>query len=81
MIKTEEKSKKIYLTIYNLLIAEDLWQARYQISEYTNFKGDLKERNFFCSDKIYQRKFDKKLKERFFNRYKLLNQIVIKLFC
>ena len=27
----EKKSKKIYLIYYNLLIAQDLWQAHYQI--------------------------------------------------
>ena len=27
----EKKVKKIYLTYYNLLIAQDLWQTHYQI--------------------------------------------------
>ena len=27
----EKKLQKIYLTYYNLLIAQDLWQAHYQI--------------------------------------------------
>ena len=27
----ENKLQKIYLTYYNLLIAQDLWQAHYQI--------------------------------------------------
>ena len=27
----EEKLQKIYLTYYNLLIMQDLWQAHYQI--------------------------------------------------
>ena len=31
MIKIEKKLQKIYLTYYNLLIAQDLWQAHYQI--------------------------------------------------
>ena len=29
--KIEKKLKKTHLTSYNLLIAQDLWQARYQI--------------------------------------------------
>ena len=31
MIKTDKKSQKLYLTDYNLLIAQDLWQVHYQI--------------------------------------------------
>ena len=31
MIKTDKKSQKLYLTDYNLLIAQDLWQVYYQI--------------------------------------------------
>ena len=31
MIKLEKKLLKMYLTNYNLLIAQDLWQAHYQI--------------------------------------------------
>ena len=31
MIKKKEKSQKLYLTDYNLLIMQDLWQAHYQI--------------------------------------------------
>ena len=27
----EKKLQKIYLTFYNLLIAQDLWQAHYQV--------------------------------------------------
>ena len=27
----EKKLQKIYLTYYNLLIAQDLWQAHYQV--------------------------------------------------
>ena len=30
-IKMEKKLQKIYLTYYNLLIVQDLWQAYYQI--------------------------------------------------
>ena len=29
--KMEKKLQKLYSTYYNLLIAQDLWQARYQI--------------------------------------------------
>ena len=32
LIKMEKKLQKIYLTYYNLLIAQGLWQAHYQIS-------------------------------------------------
>ena len=38
--------------------------------EYTNFKDDLIEDKWLSCKKIYRRKFDKKLKERFFNTYK-----------
>ena len=31
MTKLEMKLQRIYLTYYNLLIAQDLWQAHYQI--------------------------------------------------
>ena len=31
LIKMEKKLQKIYLTYQNLLIAQDLWQAHYQI--------------------------------------------------
>ena len=51
LIKIEKKLQKIYLTFYNLLIAQGLWQTHYQIlstneicdcfHEYTNLKDDL----------------------------------------
>ena len=41
--------------------------------EYTNFKNDLIEYKYLCCNKIYQRKFDERLKERFFNIYKFCN--------
>ena len=31
LIKMEKKLRKKYLTYYSLLIAQDLWQAHYQI--------------------------------------------------
>ena len=31
MIKIEKKLQNLYLTDYNLLTAQDLWQAHYQI--------------------------------------------------
>ena len=31
LIKTDKKSQKLYLTDYNLLIVQDLWQVHYQI--------------------------------------------------
>ena len=34
--------------------------------EYTNFKDDLIECKCLCCNKIYQHKFDEKLKEQFF---------------
>ena len=39
--------------------------------EYRNFKDGLIEYKCLCCNKSYQRKFDEKLKERFFNTYKL----------
>ena len=41
--------------------------------EQTNSKGDLIEYKCLCCNKSYQRKFDEKLKERFFNTYKFSN--------
>ena len=41
--------------------------------EYTNFKDDLIEYKCLCCKKSYQRKFNEKLKERFFNTYKFSN--------
>ena len=41
--------------------------------EYTNFKDDLIEFKCLCCSKRYQRKFEEKLKERFFNTYKFSN--------
>ena len=40
---------------------------------YTNFKDDLLEYKCLCRNKIYQYKFHKNLKERFFNTYKFYN--------
>ena len=31
LLKIEKKLQKLYLTDYNLLTAQDLWQAHYQI--------------------------------------------------
>ena len=101
----EKTLQKIYLTYHNLLIAQDLWQAHYQILlimflkefiepngntgtmiknaklvelnistvylEYTNFKDGLIEYKCLSCNKSYQRKFDEKFKERFFNAYKI----------
>ena len=41
--------------------------------EYANFKDDLIEYKCLSCNKIYQQKFHKKLKERFFNTYKFSN--------
>ena len=41
--------------------------------EYTSFKDDLTEYKYLCCNKHYQRKFDEKLKEEFFNAYKFSN--------
>ena len=41
--------------------------------QYTNFKDDLIEYKCLCCNKNYQLKFDKKLKERFFNTCKFSN--------
>ena len=42
--------------------------------EYINFKVDLIEYKCLCLIKSYQHKFDKKLKEQFFNSFKFSNQ-------
>ena len=42
--------------------------------EYTNVKDDLIKYKYLCCNKKYQRKFDKRFKERFFNTYKFSNQ-------
>ena len=39
--------------------------------EYTNFKDDLIEYKCLCCNNGYQQKFDEKLKDWFFNRYKI----------
>ena len=41
--------------------------------EYINFKDDLIEYKCYCCNKIYQKKFDEKLKEQFFNTFKCSN--------
>ena len=41
--------------------------------EYANFKDDLIEQKCLCCKKKYQRKFDKKLKEQYFNTCKFSN--------
>ena len=98
----------MYITYNNLLIAQDIWQAHYQVLsiiflkefielnvksdtsiknvkrrikykycdcflECINFKDVLIEYRCLCCNKSYQHKFDKKLKERFFNTYKFSN--------
>ena len=40
--KNGEDYKKIYLTHYNLLIAQDLWQAHYQIFSIIFLKESIK---------------------------------------
>ena len=39
--------------------------------EYTNFRDDLIEYKCLCCNNSYQQKFDEKLKDWFFNRYKI----------
>ena len=41
--------------------------------EYRNFKDDLIEYKCSCCNKNYHHKFNKKLKERFFNTYEFTN--------
>ena len=48
--------------------------------EYTIFKDDLIEYKCLLCNKNCQRKFDEKLKERFFNTYKFLITTIISLF-
>ena len=45
-------------------ITYEVWDC---FIEYTNFKDDLIEYKCLCCNKNYQKKFDEKLKERFFN--------------
>ena len=65
----EKKLQKVYLTYYNLLIAQDLYQANYQCKycncflENTNYKDDFIKYKCLCCKKKYQQKLDKKLKE------------------
>ena len=47
--------------------------------EYINFKDDLIEYKCVSCNKIYQQKFDEKLKERFLNTYKFSNHVNNKL--
>ena len=51
-----------------------VFHTEYATVEYTNFKDDLVEYQCLCFNKNYQQKFDKKLKERFFNTHKVSNQ-------
>ena len=55
----------------------EIYQIKYKycmfFQEYTNFKDDLIEYKCLCCNKGYQRKFDEKLKERFFNTCKFSN--------
>ena len=54
----------------------ETWEVKYKhcncFLEYTNL--------CFCCNKSYQRKFDKKLKERFFKTYKFLTTTIISFF-
>ena len=49
----EKKLQKIYLTYYNLLILEDLWQAHYQIFSII-FLKEFIELNVKNDDKTYE---------------------------
>ena len=42
LIKKEKKSPTLYLTVYNVLIAQNLWQAHYQILLITSLKEFMK---------------------------------------
>ena len=42
MVRTEKKSQNAYLTSYNLLLAQDLWQADYQILSIISLKKFLR---------------------------------------
>ena len=48
------------------------------VLEYTNVKDDSIEYKCLCCNKSYQRKFDEKLKEPFFNTYKFSNNDINK---
>ena len=55
----------------------ETWRIKCKYSncflEYVNFKDDLIECKCLCCYKNYQQKFDKKLKEQFFNTHKFSN--------
>ena len=59
-------------TIKNVKLVE--FHTKYPTVEYTNFEDGLVEYQCLCFNKNYQQKFDKKLKKRFFNTYKVSNQ-------
>ena len=57
--------------IKKVKFAELNYKYRDCFLEYNNFKDNLIEHK--CCNKIYQQRFDEKLKERFFNTYKFSN--------
>ena len=59
-------------TIKNVKLVE--FHTKYATVEYANFEDDLVEYQCLCFNKNYRQKFDKKLKERFFNTHKVSNQ-------
>ena len=65
----EKELEKIYLTYYNLWIAQDSWLAHYEIFPIIFQKEFIKlNANTYMKISInenYQRKFDEKLKEQF----------------
>ena len=50
------------------------------LSRIHKFKDDLIKYKCLCFNKNYQRMFDRKLKEYFFNTYKFLTMMIISLF-
>ena len=59
------------MMIKKVKLAELDYKYRDFFLEYKNFKDNLIEHK--CCNKIYQQRFDEKLKERFFNTYKFSN--------
>ena len=74
-----ESARFMARSVLNLVnnISEGIHRMKYKhyncFLEYTNFKGNLIEYKCLCCNKNYQHKFDEKLKERFFNKYKFSN--------
>ena len=85
MVKIEKKLQNIYLTDYNLLAVQNLWQAHYQIpklgikyKEYFLEYTSVKDNGMECKCLYRQKKLDEKLKKPFLITYKFSNHVISK---